>query len=183
MDTRFEVKESMNVIKNIFAPVMGNQAGAAALMVTIDTLVESTVRWLLNTAKGSHWVGIGAAHIYSLPFRGIISYNANKPSEYKDIDTGILMAPAVYIGQYVHNTMTQGAHLPATKGMLWNAVSVAVAQMVSQPSYKFIADISESDQGNGMVAILERVFARQKQATFVSSDDKKAKAGQRQGGM
>ena len=169
MSDRYVMKDFQNIFTNILAPIYGKQAGGAAVMTAVDTLTEYFVRKILKTMSGTSVTRIGAAHVVSLPFRGAVAYKPDQASQLYGIDDGLMMAPSVLLGQYIVDTGVTGLHLPKTGGMLWNIVSVAVAQAISQPAFQLLLKMIEPEEG-GAFDRLQEVLNRQRDATLLKSN-------------
>ena len=158
----FESKNAMNVIWNLLDPYY-NKPSESALQIIADTVVENIVRKVLK--QPASWKQIAATHAISMPFRG--SPFVLQPGTVFDEDAdfmdqamqGLLQAPSILFAQYIKETAMQGPHLP--KPVLWDIISIVVAQIVSAPAMMYASKWFPEAIG-ARVKVLKAMYQKQK---------------------
>jgi hypothetical protein len=160
---KFESKNAMNVVWNLVDPFYSHPS-ESALQILADTIVEAIVRKVLKTPQP--WKEIAATHAVSMPFRGapfVLQPGRVFDDDQKFSDQvmqGMMQAPSILFAQYLKETARQGLHLP--KPVLWDIISITIAQAVSAPAMMYVSKWFPEAIGD-RVAVLKAMYQKQKE--------------------
>ena len=160
---KFESKNAMNVVWNLVDPFY-NHPSESALQIITDTVVEGIVRKVLKTP--APWKEIAATHAVSMPFRGapfVLQPGRvfDDEADFGDqVMQGLMQSPSILFAQYVKETARQGLHLP--KPVLWDIISIALAQGVSAPAMMYASKWFPQAIGDRM-QVLKAMYQKQKE--------------------